>query len=873
MKSKLFYLFVFLFALSEGANAQSFVGFQNAFTDNLSSTSARANFQTRVANGSSAGTWTVRYSLASNMSNPIVVTSGSSPLSGTWVSRNANITYLQPNTTYYWQATGVVGNTTSLSQIISFTTTPPILPTVSVNTANTGVDSASINYTVNAGGAATTTELKYGTNPNDLNLSKVGFNASGATNISNTISIANLTGGTTYYLRVEATNSAGTTSSILYNFTTQAALAPLLVQTNINPLGFTGAIVSFTGNSRGSNTTPIVNYGLSEFELNLSVTGANFAMSGNNTFQIELPNLTSSTTYYIQLTLTNAVGSVSSQIISFTTPTPPQELTIANYTFNNTYSNLVNGTDPFSTPNTTFVADRNNVSNNAIRIGSTSVPATATITNLPTGNAARTVSFWFKKPAHTAPIGLFSYGANASLQTFGMYLGNNGNYWFQGFSTDHNFGGSSAANTWIHVALTYTPGILRLYINGALQGVVNLNLNTASSVFRLGGAQGIIEFDDLQIYNYELAATQIVELYNTNQFMAIPNFTQIASICSGSELLPLLTTSNNGISGTWSPELNNQATTTYTFIPNDGQNATQQTMQIVVNPLITPSFTSVEPICSGTTLAALPTTSNNGISGTWSPALNNEATTTYTFTPSAGQCANTQTLTITINPSATPTFTAVEPICSGTTLTALPTTSNNGISGTWFPALNNQATTTYTFTPSEGQCANAQTLTIAVNTVQNPMGESVQVFNEGATLENIVVSPSSVVWFATQDDAINNVNSLPLSTVLDSNATYYAVSELGECRSNPFAVTVSITLGIDGVVFSDLKVYPNPVRDILTIETNETITSVEIYSIQGQKLMSSNQKQIDFSSMPAGVFLVKIKSTNQTEVTQKIVKN
>src|SRR4029450_13553150 len=119
--------------------------------------------------------------------------------------------------------------------------------------------------------------------------------------------------------------------------------------------------------------------------------------------------------------------------------------------------------------------------------------------------------------------------------------------------------------------------------------------------------------------------------------------------------------------------------------------------------------------CSGGILNALPTTSNNGITGTWSPALNNTATTTYTFTPTAGQCATTTILVITVNPNIRPTFTAVAPICSGATLAALPTTSNNGITGPWSPALNNTATTTYTFTPAAGQCATTATLTITVN--------------------------------------------------------------------------------------------------------------------------------------------------------------
>src|SRR6185437_5091721 len=125
------------------------------------------------------------------------------------------------------------------------------------------------------------------------------------------------------------------------------------------------------------------------------------------------------------------------------------------------------------------------------------------------------------------------------------------------------------------------------------------------------------------------------------------------------------------------------ATTTYTFTPTAGQCANPTTLTITVNQKVTPTFAAVAPICSGATLAALPTTSTNNITGTWSPALNNTATTTYTFTPTAGQCAIPTTLTITVNPNITPAFNAVAPICSGATLSALPTTSNNGITGTW----------------------------------------------------------------------------------------------------------------------------------------------------------------------------------------------
>src|SRR5690606_4963510 len=110
----------------------------------------------------------------------------------------------------------------------------------------------------------------------------------------------------------------------------------------------------------------------------------------------------------------------------------------------------------------------------------------------------------------------------------------------------------------------------------------------------------------------------------------------------------------------------------------------------------------------------LPGTSNNGIFGTWSPGINNTSTTTYTFTPNAGQCANTQTMTVTINQPAIPTFDAIGPICSGTNF-SLAGTSNNGFSGSWSPAINPTMTTTYTFTPDAGQCATTTTLQVVIS--------------------------------------------------------------------------------------------------------------------------------------------------------------
>ena len=140
-------------------------------------------------------------------------------------------------------------------------------------------------------------------------------------------------------------------------------------------------------------------------------------------------------------------------------------------------------------------------------------------------------------------------------------------------------------------------------------------------------------------------------------------------------------------------------------------------MTITFNPVVTPMFTQVVSICTGDSLTALPATSNNGVTGIWTPALNNSATTLYTFTPTTGQCANTTSMTIIVNPIVTPVFTQVASICVGDSLAALPTTSNNNITGVWTPALDNTVTTTYTFTPMMGECAISTTLTIDVKAI------------------------------------------------------------------------------------------------------------------------------------------------------------
>ena len=198
----------------------------------------------------------------------------------------------------------------------------------------------------------------------------------------------------------------------------------------------------------------------------------------------------------------------------------------------------------------------------------------------------------------------------------------------------------------------------------------------------------------------------------------IPDFTQIPDSCAGTEII-LPTISNNGITGSWSPTFDANNTTTYSFTPDAGQCATSTDMTVVIIPTQPPTFNQIGPFCVGETIPSLPTTSTNGINGTWSPAsMDNTTTTLYTFSPNGGVCIETANMTVTVLQETTPTF-QINDICIGETIGTLPSISNEGISGIWTPAPNNLATTTYTFTPDVGECSTTTTQIVEVNPVNN----------------------------------------------------------------------------------------------------------------------------------------------------------
>ena len=72
---------------------------------------------------------------------------------------------------------------------------------------------------------------------------------------------------------------------------------------------------------------------------------------------------------------------------------------------------------------------------------------------------------------------------------------------------------------------------------------------------------------------------------------------------------------------------------------------------------------------------------------------------------------------------------------------------------------------------------------------------------------------------------------------------------------------------------NQLKIYPNPFKDELHIQSNNEIKMIEIYNLVGQKLIRSiNQKSISTTQLKSGMYLIKVTDNKGITFTEKVIK-
>lgn len=84
--------------------------------------------------------------------------------------------------------------------------------------------------------------------------------------------------------------------------------------------------------------------------------------------------------------------------------------------------------------------------------------------------------------------------------------------------------------------------------------------------------------------------------------------------------------------------------------------------------------------------------------------------------------------------------------------------------------------------------------------------------------------------------------------------------------------SVPLTVGRDEI--TNLSLYPNPVKDILTIKSNSELASIKIFNVVGQKVFEQNSQlseRINLSELHAGVYFVKLTDNENRVSTRKII--
>ncbi|MNL33733.1 hypothetical protein D3C87_1556610 [compost metagenome] len=113
--------------------------------------------------------------------------------------------------------------------------------------------------------------------------------------------------------------------------------------------------------------------------------------------------------------------------------------------------------------------------------------------------------------------------------------------------------------------------------------------------------------------------------------------------------------------------------------------------------------------------------------------------------------------------------------------------------------------------------------------------------------------------------------------------TIYTVTAINIGGNSVFQISllVSPALGIEDPVLNKVKIYPNPVKDILNIDGENEIQRLEIYNLLGQLVHSEQYddsgfgtesvKLVDFSELKSGMYILILFVDNE-RLSYKILK-
>ena len=273
------------------------------------------------------------------------------------------------------------------------------------------------------------------------------------------------------------------------------------------------------------------------------------------------------------------------------------------------------------------------------------------------------------------------------------------------------------------------------------------------------------------------------------------------------------------------------------------------------------------PVSGGSATFYAEATNNGCISGRTAVTFTNIPIPNITSAGSASRCgAGSVTLTTSAD--------------SGTISWYDASTGGNLVAtGTSFVTPSLSVTTTYYVEAANGTCISSPrtVITATINVTSPPIANASQTFCNGEIVGNIAVIPSgpSIIWY----NAATGGTVVPNGTALVSGTTYYASQTVSACESTTrVAVTMTLgsCLGTEEFVANTIKLYPNPVIDLVTISSTEIMTKIEVVNMLGQLVFSDKineiETNVDMSRYATGSYLIRVSAENDKVKTFKVIK-
>jgi len=117
-------------------------------------------------------------------------------------------------------------------------------------------------------------------------------------------------------------------------------------------------------------------------------------------------------------------------------------------------------------------------------------------------------------------------------------------------------------------------------------------------------------------------------------------------------------------------------------------------------------------------------------------------------------------------------------------------------------------------------------------------------------------------------------NGNPNLTCIEVDDVTYSSSNWTNIDASTVFSTNCASVSIDEASHkTDLIIYPNPTRGLVTFSTTEQINKIEVYNLTGQKVaFFNNVNSINISELNEGIYLAKIHCNNNKISTKRIIK-